>query len=465
MTHNTPELQNFAAFLQEACRIRGATPKGLAASVGVNSRTIENWIQGKVAPSDPRQVARLAQALGRRPEIVFAVLGWSSAYTTDAALRAEAAGLLAESLRQIRQLERQAERLLSVSPTALLVGALMDALPGWTVAAQSSKRGSLFPLPYRHHIYLAPPRGVWPRRGLSGLEKRNLVLSLVNEMASIAGASFRDPARAAMDVRRLKGPWDPECVLGVDSFLEQRPPSLSPTPLRYPQVVVVSPPRVGAPDVGAMLARALGYGFTAVAHATRIHHGIDRDQVSLETWLELQRDTALQLLHKAPVARTVVSSSSFEVVPTMLEALAEDALLVVLDVEDTGVVAQQHKRRPEQYLGPAKAALEAYSKRSGPSIRVHMTPSTPWSQGRPERLAESRRHDSDWHDKYVVAAEAILVQLAEAHPQLSAKPSLTVVREYRDAFRHEGDGSSPLADLVQDQRVYVRLMREKKRGR
>jgi hypothetical protein len=215
----------------------------------------------------------LARVIGRNHLHLVSLLGWLPEELQDVPIQLEATFKLREALAEAGQWVEAATAGVGFSGGSLIANAVLEASSDWEVILRHSIRGRRYQVRYvtdvafsrvgspdRHAA--APPTG-------DTLSDRAEVQRLIPKALRTTGAYWRRPERTAK-YRWIKRP---DLVLSAPVLRATKPRGLQANLVVPPSIVVVGLPNSGAPDVGALLATSLDWGYTDLRASAQARFG------------------------------------------------------------------------------------------------------------------------------------------------------------------------------------------------
>jgi transcriptional regulator with XRE-family HTH domain len=256
--------------LEDRRKREGLSMRALAARLGVSSpQTIYNWRLATGRPARSKLPA-IAQFLGEREGDLLIEMGSSAAVGQDELIAAMAARRLNAQwhrthLRDVRALLGLLEdpgRGPEFESVDLVLQLLRQRLPDCMISVLLSKRGRTLRIPYEYLIHVQND----PTDPAAAVGREELHNRVLRALAGLRGPSWWDRSNAFLPTG-----WNPaDATLICPRLLESRPPDW--LDRRYEPVdgianlIVLSVFHGGAPDVGALLAPCLGYGFNTITN-------------------------------------------------------------------------------------------------------------------------------------------------------------------------------------------------------
>jgi transcriptional regulator with XRE-family HTH domain len=256
--------------LDERRKREGLSMRALASRLGVSSpQTIYNWRLATGRPARSKMPA-IAQFLGEREGDLLIEMGSSAAVGQDELVAAMAARRLNAQwhrthLRDVRALLGVPEdpgRGPEVEGVDLVMQLLRQRLPDHMISVLLAKRGNVLRIPYEYLVHVQAD----PTDPAAAVGREELQHQVLRALAGLRGPIWWDRPDAL-----LPRGWDPANVTLISPrLLESRPPDW--LDHRYEPIdgianlLVLSVFHGGAPDVGALLASCIGYGYNTITN-------------------------------------------------------------------------------------------------------------------------------------------------------------------------------------------------------
>lgn len=284
--------------LEEQRAREGLTMRALTERLHLSSpQTLYNWRQGHNRPSQAA-IEALARFLGESPADLRIEMG-SSAAGQDELM----AGLTARRLNaQWHRTHLQDMRsMLDQAPEAgmadMVVARLGQRLPDCMVSRLLSHRGRTLRVPYEYVIHVEPDP---TNPHLASIDSALLRRHVEKALGGLRGLTWWERSPAL-----LPRGWNPAGVtLIYPHLLEDRSPEW--LNLRFEatdgiaDIFVLSVYHGGAPDVGALLASSLGFGFSTITSLA----------AQLGSWTMNPLRTSREIAAQTDLARTITSPHS-----------------------------------------------------------------------------------------------------------------------------------------------------------
>lgn len=257
--------------LEERRKREGLSMKALAARLNLGSpQTIYNWRLGSSQPSRSA-VRAIAQFLGESEGDLQIEMGSAGAVGPDERVATLMTRRLNAQwhqvhLRDIRALLGASDadgRFPEIEDVDLVVARLRKSLPGRLISILRSRRGTVLRVPYEYLLHVEPDPTV-PRTSEDSREQ--LEKGVLRALTGLRGPTWWDRSNEL-----LPRGWDPDGVtLVYPHLLESRPPDWQSSRYepadRAANLFVLSVYHGGAPDVGALLADCLGFGYNTLTN-------------------------------------------------------------------------------------------------------------------------------------------------------------------------------------------------------
>jgi len=275
------------------------TMRALADRLHLSSpQTLYNWRQGHNRPSQAA-VEAVARFLGESPADLRIEMGSATGTGQDELM----AGLTARRLNaQWQRMRMEDMRRILDQPTDagmvdIIVARLGQQLPDCVVSRLLSHRGRTLRVPYEHIVHVEPDPTDPDRQSV---DTEQLRLRVQQALKGLRGPTWWERSPAL-----LPRGWNPDGVtLIYPRLLEDRSPEW--LNLRYEasegmaDIFVLSVYHGGAPDVGALLASNLGYGFSTITSLA----------AQLGSWTMNPLRTGREIAAQTDLARAITSPHS-----------------------------------------------------------------------------------------------------------------------------------------------------------
>jgi transposase-like protein len=360
------------AEVRQALAEQGLSVHAAARQAGISPGALQAWLSQDVEPA-PRAMRELARVIGRNHLHLVSLLGWLPEELQDVPIQLEATFKLREALAEAGRWVEAATAGVSFSGGSLIANAVLGASSDWEVILRHSIRG-------RHHQVryvtdVAFSRVGHPDRHAAApagdmLSDRAEIQRLIPQALRQTGAYWRRPERTA-DYTWIKRQ---DLVLSAPVLRANKPRGLQANLVVPRSIVVVGLPYTGAPDVAALLATSLDWGYTDLRASAQARFGTTPGSPDE---LAAQVEMARLLLEEVSVAsgRLVWAYDDVEPMIQTLPHLGPDLPLVVFlrapeDLVDyaaqqspRGVTAQRMRAAQYQARGIVEGLIENQKER------------------------------------------------------------------------------------------------------
>lgn len=428
--------------VRRALAEQGLSVHAAARQAGISPGALQAWLNQDVEPA-PRAMRELARVIGRNHLHLVSLLGWLPEELQDVPIQLEATFKLREALAEVGQWVEAATAGVGFSGGSLIANAVLEASSDWEVILRHSIRGRRHQVRYVTDVAFSrvgsPDRHAATPPGGDTLSDRAEVQRLIPQALRTTGAYWRRPERTA-NYQWIKRH---DLMLSAPVLRATKPRGLQANLVVPPSIVVVGLPNSGAPDVGALLATSLDWGYTDLRASAQARFGTtpgSPDEIAAQV------EMARLLLEELSVAsgRLVWAYDDVEpLIETLPNIGPELPLVVFLRAPDAvvdyaaeqsprGVSAQRMRTAQYQARGIVEGLIEKQKERA---IILEL-PQLP--------LRPGELHDVDlFFDAYVDLA----FQAARWLQQVHGGPALEEARGVLGAlWRSAHSGGAPAAE-------------------
>jgi transposase-like protein len=410
--------------VRQALAEQGLSVHAAARQAGISPGALQAWLNQDVEPA-PRAMKELARVINRHHLRLVSLLGWLPEELQDVPIQLEATYKLREAIAEAGRWLEAATPGVSFSGGSLIANALLGASSDWEVILRHSIRGRRHQVRYVTDVALSrvghPDRHTAAPAG-DTLSDRAEIQRLIPQALRTTGAYWRRPERTA-NYSWIKRH---DLVLSAPVLRASKPRGDRPNLVVPPSIVVAGLPHSGAPDVGALLATSLDWGYSDLWASAQARYGTtpgSPDEIAAQV------ETARQLLEEPSVASSRVVWTYDDVEP-LIETLPhigpELPLVIFVRAPDPvvdyaaeqsprGVSAQWMRAAQYQARGIVEGLIEKHKERG----LILELPDLP--------LAAGELHDVDlFFDAYVKLAFQAARWLEQVHggPALEEAPGV-----------------------------------------